>query len=112
MINGEAPAGKFFCRLCLTKRDFVLCDPSEFDQKNPAIECYVCGYEYHKNVCEVDICTGKKMSPNMAVRPALKLSERRKALALYREEFQRSVLGDGYRLENFNGIGKRGGKDK
>ena len=104
------PAGSFFCRRCFCQRDFVLGEDATPEEKEPAIECFVCGYTYDRNFVETDPQTGERLPPNLTVRSALPFDVREQARSRMREEFMTSNIRDGVRQENFNGVGRRRGR--
>lgn len=101
------PAGRFFCRSCFCERDFILADDASPEEKEPAIECFVCGYTYDRNTVEVDPKTGERLPPNLTVRSALPFEAREQARAKLRDDFMRATLRDGVRAENYNGVVRR-----
>ena len=107
-MDDLTPAGEFFCRRCFCRRDFVLAEDATPEEKEPAIECFVCGYTYDRNYREVDAVTGERLPPNLTVRSALPYADRERARAKMRADFMASTLRDGVRRENFNGVSRRG----
>lgn len=101
MSNDLIPAGEYFCRRCFTRRDFVLGEDAQPEDKEPPIECYVCGYTYARIHVEVDPVTGFRIAPNLTVRSAMPHEHREVARIQMREKFKSEVLKDGYRMENF-----------
>ncbi len=110
-MDGDIPAGEYFCRRCFARRDFVVCSHGEELDRDPAIECYVCGYTYGKTYQEVDPVTGFEIPPNLAVKSAMPQAQREIARSRLREEFRATAIVDGYRLENFTRPRRRNGEE-
>lgn len=106
-MDDLVPAGRFFCRSCFCEQDFILAEGASPEEKEPPIECYVCGYVYDRNIVEVDPSTGERLAPNLTVRSALPFDLREKARSKMREDFMAATLRDGVRAENYNGVVRR-----
>ena len=86
----------------------MLTEDASPEDKEPPIECFVCGYVYDRVYQEIDAVTGERLPPNLTVRSAMPFELREKARSEMREDFVRDVLRDGARRENFTGVAKRG----
>jgi len=110
-VDGDIPAGRYFCRRCFGERDFIVADGATAEDRDPPIECYVCGFTYSKIYLEVDPMTGHEIAPNLAVRSAMPQAQREIARGRLREEFRATAIVDGYRLENFTRPRRRSGDE-
>lgn len=86
----------------------MLAEDASPEDKEPAIECFVCGFVYDRVYQEIDAKTGERLPPNLTVRSAMPFEAREKARSEMREDFVRTVLRDGVRRENFTGVARRG----
>lgn len=96
----ERPAGEFWCPCCLMMRDFIVAgDGSPLNPQVP-LECWTCGYIYDKVIQELedDLIT-HRTEPKIT--NAIPKQAREEARQKLREDFQRSILKQGFRRENF-----------